>query len=415
MRTSPASLEHDLPVAIIGAGPAGLMAAERLAERGRKVVIYERMPSPARKFLMAGRGGLNLTHTEPLEAFLKRYRPAAPLIEDMVRAFPPEALLDWVHGLGIETFAGSSGRVFPKGLKASPLLRAWLRRLEALGVTWHLGYRWTGWDDLRRLTFMRRDGERAAAPCSAVVLALGGASWPRLGSDGTWNEILERQNISIAPFAPSNAGFHISWSDFLRHRHAGTPLKRIALSFNGTTHRGEAVITKSGLEGGAVYAMSGDVRDALASGHLVRVSLDLRPDINGDDLARRIGKSDPKQSLANTLRKAAALAPAAIALLREPGPLPKTPEALAHLIKAVPLTITGIDGLARAISSAGGIRLESVDAGLMLRSHPGVFVAGEMLDWEAPTGGYLLQACFASGVLAAEGVDRWIKETARQT
>ncbi len=398
------------PIAVIGAGPAGLMAAERLLERGHEVTIYERMPSPARKFLMAGRGGLNLTHSEPLEVFLQRYRPRHTIIDEAVRAFPPKALLAWAHGLGIETFVGSSGRVFPKDLKASPLLRAWIRRLKRFGAVWCMGHRWTGWDSGGRLTFMTPKGEIVTKHCSAALLALGGASWPRLGSDGSWFEILAAKGIPLTPLAPSNAGLMIGWSEIFRNRFAGAPLKRISLSFNGVLYRGEAVITKSGLEGGAVYALSGDIRDALAAGESACLSLDLRPDVDVQDLMGRLSRASSKQSMSNVLRKCATLSPAAIGLLREAGPLPREPAALAQIIKNVPLSVSGISGLARAISSAGGIRLDAVDGGFMLRSLPGVFVAGEVLDWEAPTGGYLLQACFASGVAAATGIDRWLSE-----
>lgn len=398
------------PIAIIGAGPAGLMAAEKLAERGLKVVIFERMASPARKFLMAGRGGLNITHSEPLESLLDRYRPRHASLENAIRAFPPAALIEWTHGLGQETFTGTSGRIFPKSLKASPLLRAWLRRLDGLGVTFNLSHRWTGWDDQSRLTFATPAGEATAGPFAATLLALGGASWPRLGSDGSWVSILERSGVPVTPLAPANAGVTISWSPFLRERFAGTPLKRIALSLNGITQRGEVVITKDGLEGGAIYALSHDLREAFASGAPVRLTLDLRPDDDVPDLTRKITGAPAKQSLANTLRKSASLSPAAIALLREPDPrgLPKGAMDLARLIKELPLTVTGFAGMERAISSAGGVRLDALDPHFMLRARPGVFAAGEMLDWEAPTGGYLLQACLGTGVSSASGIADWL-------
>ncbi|KUL95136.1 NAD(FAD)-utilizing dehydrogenase [Bosea sp. WAO] len=395
-------------IAIIGAGPAGLIAAERLAQAGRRVALYERMPSPARKFLLAGRGGLNLTHSEALDGFLDRYGEARHWLEPAIRAFPPQALRDWADGLGAESFVGSSGRVFPKAMKASPLLRAWLTRLDGLGVSLHSGRLWTGWDESGALRFENRDGTVETLRPGAKLLALGGASWPRLGSDGGWQAMLAAKGVAIAPLRPANAGFSVDWSALMRERFAGQPLKRIALSFAGRHAMGEAMIDADGIEGGAIYALSGPLREAIARDGHAELAVDLRPDLDAAALAARLERRRAGETLSNHLRKAAGLSPVAIAVLREAteGPLPTEPAALARLIKAASLRLTGMAPIARAISTAGGILADEFDAGFMLKRVPGVFVAGEMLDWEAPTGGFLLQACFATGVAAAEGIER---------
>ncbi|MCF8878866.1 TIGR03862 family flavoprotein [Hyphobacterium sp. SN044] len=391
-------------IAIIGAGPAGLFAAEYLSARGHKVRVYDRMPTPGRKFLMAGRGGLNLTHSEEMDAFLSRYRPANPQIEAAIRAFPPAALREWCDDLGQDTFIGSSGRVFPKAMKASPLLRAWRARLEAQGVELVLRHVWTGWDGQGALTFDTPDGAVTVKP-RATLLALGGASWPRLGSDGGWAGLLGERGVAISPFQPSNSGFHVDWSEAFRSRHAGTPLKHVTLSFGGRDVTGDAMISAYGIEGGGIYALSGAVREALASGP-VTVYADLRPGVDVAALERRLASVRKGESMANRLRKAAGLSPVSAGLLREASyPLPSVPSALAALIKACPILLTGIAGLERAISSAGGIEFNALDERFMLKALPGVFAAGEMLDWEAPTGGYLLQACFATGLAAAKGIE----------
>jgi uncharacterized flavoprotein (TIGR03862 family) len=388
-------------IAVIGAGPAGLIAAELLASAGCAVTVFDHMPSVGRKFLIAGRGGLNLTHAEPLDAFLTRYRPAAPLLLDAVRAYPPAALTAWCEALGIETFVGSSGRVFPKPLKASPLLRAWIGRLASLGVQLRTRHRWTGLDGTTP-RFATPEGE-ITHQADAVVLALGGASWPRLGSDGAWVSLLPE--VKVAPFAPSNVGFLLPWSPKLA-AHAGTPLKRIALTFQGATQRGEAMLTATGLEGGAVYALSAALRDAIARDGAAHFTLDLRPDMTEAELRSRLAMRGKGETVSTMLRKALALPPVAIAMVQEarhagvPGGVPSD---LATLVKALPLTTRAAQGMARAISSAGGLAWEELDPHFMLRARPGVFAAGEMLDWEAPTGGYLMQACFATGVAAARG------------
>jgi hypothetical protein len=401
---------HPAPptVAVIGAGPAGLMAAEVLARAGAAVTVHERMPSVGRKLLMAGRGGLNLTHSEPLGRFVTRYGDATEQTQTWLQAFSPMDMTAWAEGLGQPTFVGSSGRVFPRAMKASPLLRAWLARLEGLGVEVRTRSRWTGWSD-DALRFDTVDGERLERP-DATVLAMGGASWPRLGSDGAWRPWLEGIGVAVEPFSPSNAGFDVAWSDWLRERFAGQALKPVALGFGGQTVRGEVMITRYGLEGGAIYALSAALRAAIAAGGEAVLTVDLRPDVSVEVLAERLAR--PRKagdSAANWLRKAGGLSPVAVALLREvPGELPTGAEKLAKRIKAVRLKLVGMQGLERAISSAGGVRLEAVDQGLMLTARPGVFAAGEMLDWEAPTGGYLLQASMASGVVAARGVLDWL-------
>jgi uncharacterized flavoprotein (TIGR03862 family) len=404
-------------IAVVGAGPAGLMAAEVMARGGARVTVFDRMPAAGRKFLLAGRGGLNLTHSEPLETFLHRYGTAMPRLRAAIGAFPPEKLRAWCEALGQETFVGSSGRVFPKSLKASPLLRAWIRRLDAAGVAFRPRHRWTGWADDGALMFETLSGavtERA----DATVLALGGASWPRLGSDGSWAEIMTHAGIDIAPLRPANAGVLVNWSEIFRERFEGTPLKRIALSLDKQTTRGEALVTRNGLEGGGIYALSGPIRDAIDAVNEAILRIDLRPDLTAAVLTTKFAAPRGKQSLSTFLRKTASLAPIAIGLLLEAqaGSTAKLsalpPDALAGLVKSVPVRISGIADIARAISTAGGIAFDEVDRRYMLLRKPGTFVAGEMLDWEAPTGGYLLQACFATGVAAGQGALTYLSDAA---
>jgi uncharacterized flavoprotein (TIGR03862 family) len=401
-------------VAIIGAGPAGLMAAEVLAQGGAHVTVYDAMPSGGRKLLMAGRGGLNLTHSEPLPQFLTRYREAMPHLKAALEAFPPLALRDWSEALGQPTFVGSSGRVFPGAFKASPLLRAWLRRLDSVGVQFALRHRWTGWDSDDRLLFHTPEGPRVVDP-RATLLALGGASWPRLGSDGAWAETLAAKGVMISPLRPANSGFTAAWSDIFRDRFEGQPLKGVALTFGAHTVRGEAIVTRTGIEGGAVYALSAELREAIAGSGQVILHIALRPDLDQSDLAARLLAPKGKQSLSNFLRKAAHLSPVVIGLLQEAAKTSGvslallSPADLAHLINAVPVTLNGTTPIVRAISTAGGIAFDELDANFMIRRLPGVFAAGEMLDWEAPTGGYLLQASFATGAAAGRGVLKYLK------
>ena len=389
--------------AVIGAGPAGLSAAEVLAQAGLDVTLYERMASPARKLLMAGRGGLNLTHGEEISRFLTRYGAQAERLKPFLDAFGPQDLRDWCSGLGEDTFVGSSGRVFPKSFKASPLLRAWLRRLDALGVKLRPRHDFRGFDG-RAALFETPEGPKRIE-ADVFVLALGGASWPRLGADGSWVAPLAAAGLPSSPLRPANSGFLIAWSPHFREKFEGQPLKNIALRFGEFSARGECVVTKRGLEGGAVYALSGAFRDGPAA----EIRIDLRPDASEADLARKLARPREKQSFSNFLRKTAHLGPLAIALLRESGPPPSEPNQLAARIKALPLQVTGVAGLERAISTAGGVLWEALDEKLMAKNFPGLFVAGEMLDWAAPTGGYLLTACLALGRAAGAAAAAFAK------
>jgi uncharacterized flavoprotein (TIGR03862 family) len=391
-------------VAVIGAGPAGLAAAEVLASGGAAVTLVERMPSPARKFLMAGRGGLNLTHGEGLEAFLSRYRPQTPQLLGAVQAFPPQALRDWADGLGAETFEGSSGRVFPRAMKASPLLRAWLGRLAGMGVRLRTGARWVGFAPGG---IALEGGETLGA--DAVVLACGGASWPRLGSDGAWTALVK----DVAPLVPANCGFLAEWPEGFAERWAGQPVKGAAFVFGERRLKGEATITAGGIEGGAIYALSAALREAIARRGHATLMIDLKPDMSEVKLAGKLSAGRESLSTANRMRRAG-VSPAAAALARALGPqkgsLPRDPARLAHHLKNLRLRLTGAAGMARAISSAGGLRWGALDDRFMLTALPGVFAAGEMLDWEGPTGGYLLQGCVATGRAAGAGALAWLSE-----
>jgi uncharacterized flavoprotein (TIGR03862 family) len=390
------------------------MAAEVLAQGGARVTVYDAMPSAGRKFLMAGRGGLNLTHSEPLPEFLARYREAMPHLRAAIEAFPPDALRNWSAALGQLTFVGSSGRVFPKAFKASPLLRAWLRRLDAAGVQFAFRHRWSGWDEQGRLQFQAPDGTLAVA-ASATVLALGGASWPRLGSDGAWVDRLAAKGVAVSRLRPANSGFIIAWSDVFRDRFEGQPLKGVALTIGAHTVRGEAMITRSGIEGGAIYALSAELREAVLGLGQATLTIALRPDLDKTALTTRLSGTRGKQSLANFLRKAAQLSPVGIGLMQEVAiasgrPLTSlSPADLAQLINRIPVRLTGVAPIDRAISTAGGLTFDELDEHFMIRKLPGVFAAGEMLDWEAPTGGYLLQASFATGAAAGRGVLKWLR------
>lgn len=392
---------NEAPIAIIGAGPAGLMAAEILSAAGKHVIVYERMPNVARKFLMAGRGGLNLTHSEPLAQLLTRYREATPQLSPMIEAFTPNGLIAWANGLGHETFTGSSGRVFPKAMKASPLLRAWLARLAAQGAELRTRANWLGWDGDGALR-VDDGGVTTTLQPQTTLLALGGASWPRLGSDGAWRDALTARGVEVAPFRPSNVGFNVAWSEHFRTRFAGQPLKNIAIRHDGFEVRGEAMITAYGVEGGALYAMSAALRERTPA----TISIDLRPNLSQAEIEAKLLHAKRGDTLSSTLRKTIGLSPCDISLLHESGPPPRDPSGLAAHIKSAPITLQTARGLDRAISTAGGVAWSAVDANLQLRAVPNTYVAGEMLDWEAPTGGYLLQACFATGAWAAQAILR---------
>jgi uncharacterized flavoprotein (TIGR03862 family) len=410
---APLSVPSKTQVAIIGAGPAGLMAAEVLAQAGAAVTVYDAMPSAGRKFLMAGRGGLNLTHSEPLPEFLARYREAMPNLRAAITAFPPQALREWSDALGQPTFVGSSGRIFPEAFKASPLLRAWLRRLGSVGVQFAMRRRWTGWDENGCLMFQTPNGQQVV-DARATVLAVGGASWPRLGSDGAWVETLAAKGVMISQLQPANCGFTVAWSDIFRDRFEGQPLKGVVLSLGPLAVRGEAMITRTGVEGGAIYALSADLREAILNTGQATLSVALRPGLEMNDLVARLSVPRAKQSFSNWLRKAAHLSPVAIGLLQEAALASGislaslSPAALAGLINAVPVKLGSVAPIARAISTAGGIAFSELDADFMIRRLPGTFAAGEMLDWEAPTGGYLLQASFATGAAAGRGALKYL-------
>ena len=399
---------------VIGAGPAGLMAAETIAQAGFSVCIADAMPNPARKFLMAGRGGLNLTHSEKLFDFISRYGEARRWLAPVLRQFTPQDLTEWCHELGIETFVGSSGRVFPKTFKASPLLRAWLARLNQRNIRFALRHRFTGFDAHKNPLFTTENGTTTLHP-RVIVFALGGASWPKLGSRGDWIDIMTQQGVDIAPFKPSNMGVEVVWSSHIIERFSGTPIKRVSLTHGGQTVRGEAVLTQKGLEGGAVYALSASIRTALESNASTVLLLDLRPDMPEKILLERLQNPRGKTSQSTFLHRAAGLAPIGIALMREAcgGPLPDDARQLLRLIKSLPVPIQALGGLERAISSAGGIRREALDDHFMLKAMEGIFACGEMLDWEAPTGGYLLQACFAQGYVAGQGAINWLQNHPR--
>lgn len=400
-------------VAIIGGGPAGLMAAEVLALAGIKVDLFDAMPSVGRKFLLAGVGGMNITHSETKPAFLSRYAEREAEMAELLGEFDADALRNWIHELGIETFVGTSGRVFPKDMKAAPLLRAWLRRLREHGVTIHNRHRWLGWDAKRQLRIANADGELLLKP-RATLLALGGGSWARLGSDGAWAPLLEAQGVNVQPLLPSNCGFEVAaWSEYLRNKFAGAPLKNVSLNLSGQAPRaGEFVVTEKGIEGSLVYALSAPIRQLIHSKGEATVYLDLLPQRSLEVVKKALLKPRGSNSMAKHLHRTLGLDGVKAALMREL----LAPEQfddhtrLARSIKALPITLVGIRPLDEAISSAGGVPFEQLDANLMLNALPGVFCAGEMLDWEAPTGGYLLTGCFASGRRAGQGIINWLNK-----
>lgn len=389
-------------IAIIGGGPGGLMAAQILsgAMPSAQITVYERKPSFARKFLMAGRGGLNLTHSENINDFLSRYGAESQWLKPFIDNFTPQQLREWAYSLGEETFIGTSGRVFPKAFKASPLLRAWQKKLEQAGVILKTNYDWHGWNTDGDLIF--NTGLHVKA--DVVLLALGGASWPRLGSDGGWVNILKNQNIDISPLRPANSGFMIEWPDYFSAKFAGTPLKPVTITCGEHTVKGEAMITAQGIEGGAIYALSRTIRETCEKQGYADIILDLKSDVTEPQMAAKLSSPRGSLSWSNYLRKTINLPPMAIALLRTTQIDGLSDLGLAKRIKNLPLRITGTAGIDRAISSAGGIKLDQLDNRLMLKNKPGVFACGEMLDWEAPTGGYLLQATFSTAVAAAKGM-----------
>ncbi|WP_434628031.1 TIGR03862 family flavoprotein [Pseudomonas sp. Z1-29] len=402
-------------IAIIGGGPAGLMAAEVLSKAGFQVDLYDGMPSVGRKFLLAGVGGMNITHSEAFPAFLSRYGERTPNIAPLLRAFGADELCEWIHGLGIDTFVGSSGRVFPTDMKAAPLLRAWLKRLRDAGVVIHTRHRWLGWNADGSLRIASPDGEKALQP-DATLLALGGGSWSRLGSDGAWMLPLEQRGVVLAPLQPSNCGFDVpGWSDLLIAKFAGTPLKNIAIGLDDDVPRlGECVITVTGIEGSLIYALSARIREAINQHGSATIHLDLLPGRPVDKILLALSKPRGSRSMAKHLHSQLGLDGVKAALLRELTSADCFADMarLAQAIKALPVTLVKTRPLDEAISSAGGVTFEALDERLMLKQMPGVFCAGEMLDWEAPTGGYLLTACFASGRAAGLGMVEWLQRQA---
>jgi len=401
-------------VAIIGAGPSGLMAAEVLSLAGIGVAVYDAMPSAGRKFLMAGKGGMNITHAEPFQRFLSRYGARRAELEAMLTDFSPEVLCNWVRGLGIDTFAGTSGRVFPAGMKAAPLLRAWLHRLRASGVAFHMRHRWLGWEQDAKLRFAV-NAEEFGVKADGVILALGGGSWPQLGSTGAWVPLLAECGVEVVPLKPANCGFEVAWSEYFRGRFAGQPLKPVRVGFTPTQggelrQQGELMITDYGLEGGLIYALSAELREEITAKGAARIYLDLIPDRDLEVIIERLSPPRGKDTMSNYLRKRLGVDGVKAALPREIISVTEMndPGQLALALKSLPLTLLSARPLAEAISSAGGVSFAALDRHLMIRSMPGVFCAGEMLDWEAPTGGYLLTACLASGRAAGLGMLSWL-------
>lgn len=402
-------------VAIIGGGPAGLMAAETVRAAGHAVDLYEAKGSPGRKFLIAGKGGLNLTHSDPQDVFVSRYRERATEVGTWLADFDGPALREWAAGFGVETYVGTSGRVFPVDRKAAPLLRGWVRRLKEQGVRFHVQHRWTGWQDDGALRFETPDGV-ATVQADAVVLAMGGGSWPELGSDGAWVAPLAARGIDLAPLKPANCGFDIDWTPYFRDRQAGAPLKPVVAHWLGLdgqerTQQGECVITANGIEGSLIYALAADLRDRLARDGQVQLQLDLLPGQTEAQLLDKLHKPRQGRSFGEHLRRQLGLSGVKSALLfevlgKDAGQLPA--ETIAEALKRLTLTPLRPRPIDEVISTAGGVRLDALDDTLMLRDLPGTFCAGEMLDWEAPTGGYLLTACFASGLRAGRGVVEYL-------
>jgi uncharacterized flavoprotein (TIGR03862 family) len=404
-------------VAVIGGGPAGLMAAEVLSEAGVRVDLYDAMPSVGRKFLLAGKGGMNITHSEPIADFVRRYGARAAQVEAWLAQFDPQAVRAWIHGLGIDTFVGTSGRVFPTDMKAAPLLRAWLHRLREAGVQFHMRHRWLGWRDGgpdKQLIFSSPEGEQLI-DADAVILALGGASWARLGSDGAWVGLLEQKSVAIAPLAPSNCGFDVDWSPHFSGLHAGAPLTTVAVEWTGADgeqlrKQGQFVVTATGVEGSLIYALSAQLRDQIAANGSATVYLDLAPDFSADRVEAEVMHPRGARSMSSHLQSRLGIKGVKSGLLRECLSREQfaDPAQLAAGIKRLPVVLKRARPIDEAISSAGGIRFDAMDQASMLRAMPGVFAAGEMIDWEAPTGGYLLTACFASGRAAGRGALAWL-------
>ncbi|WGS49540.1 TIGR03862 family flavoprotein [Paraburkholderia sp. D15] len=417
----PSSLDS-IRVAVVGGGPAGLMAAETLASHGVQVDVYDAMPSVGRKFLMAGKGGMNITHSEPIEPFLDRYGARRQQIAPLLDAFGPEALRTWLQGLGVETFVGSSGRVFPTDMKAAPMLRAWMHRLREAGVRFHMRHKWVGWiggaDSVaaHTLRLATPEGEQTLS-CDAVVFALGGASWPRLGSDATWVPLMTERGVPIVPLRPANCGFDADWSPYLRERFAGQPVKPVAISLtdvdkNVHNRQGEILLTETGLEGSLIYALSAAIRERILADGDVTISLDLAPGLPLERVIAEVTRPRGSRSMSSHLQGRIGIGGVKLALLHEILSKETFADAhqLAHAIKALPVRLTRARPIAEAISTAGGIPFEALDSHLMIERLPGVFCAGEMLDWEAPTGGYLLTACFASGLVAGRGALAYVAQ-----
>ena len=407
----------EINVVVVGGGPSGLMAAEVLSLAGLRVDVFDAMPSLGRKFLLAGIGGLNITHNEAYASFCARYADRQAPLQPMLDEFTPEALRNWVHGLGVETFVGTSGRVFPKEMKAAPLLRAWLRRLRENGVRTHVRHKWLGWNEQGQMQFATPAGELTVNP-AVCILALGGASWPQLGSDGAWAPWLKNRGVSVAPLESANCGFEVAWSDYLCERFAGAPLKSVALALadvhgNTLQRQGELVIGRHGVEGSLIYAFSRELRQLLNAHGTATFTLDLLPGRSAERVAAEVGKSQGGKSLAAHLKKHLGIEGVKLALLHEVLGKDQLSDTvlLAKTLKALPITVTATRPIEEAISSAGGVCFTSLNTDLMISNLPGVFVAGEMLDWEAPTGGYLLTACFASGLAAGQGALRWLEQS----